>query len=105
MSSSKDKGRYFENMVAKKLTENGIVSERVPLSGSLGGKYASDVIIGSIDHPIARLELKFRESISKLLWEWLSPKEVDYLMIKRSRYEPLVIMTLDQFIELYKGEK
>lgn len=103
MSKSKDKGRRFENQIADALTTNGIPSERIPLSGSFGGKYDSDVIIGTPEEPIAKIECKNRESISKQLWEWLDGN--DYLAIKRNHHKPLVIMDLDQFIKLYKGEK
>lgn len=99
MSKAKNKGRRFENVVADKLTENNIPAERIPLSGSLGGKFDCDVVIGTPDNPIAKIECKHREKISKELWEWLEGNK--YLAIKRNNYQPLVMMTLEDFIQLY----
>ena len=102
MSASKAKGRSLENLVTETLNTNGIPAQRIPLSGSLGGQYSDDVIIGTIEKPISRLECKFRESISMQLWDW--SEDVDYLVLKRSRKQPLVLMSLDKFIKLYKGK-
>jgi Holliday junction resolvase len=102
MSKQRDKGRRFENEVANKLTEAGIPSERVPLSGSFGGKYDSDVVIGTCDSPIDKIECKNRENISKLIWEWLEGN--DYLALRRNNYPALVVMTLDRFIEDRKDD-
>lgn len=101
MSKAKDKGRYFENKIATTLTNNGIPSERIPLSGSFGGKYDSDVVIGTPEHPLKKIECKARESISKQLWEWLDGN--DYLAIKRNHHKPLIIMDMESFMELYHG--
>lgn len=103
MSKSKDKGRRLENMVVTQLAEYGIKSERVPLSGSLGGKYASDVVLGSIDHPLGRIECKNRESIADYFWDYLDP--VDYLVIKKNHKEPLVVMRLSELGELLKAKQ
>ena len=100
-SKSKQKGYRFESEFTKKLNENGIPAVRVPMSGSLGGVLKDDVIIGSIEHPIARCELKYRENLSVQLWEWL--EGADYLCIKRNHKKPLVVMELDQFMELFKS--
>jgi len=100
MSKEKQKGTRFENLVTKKLLMSGIAAERIPLSGSLGGKYDSDVIIGTPDDPKAKIECKNRENIAKTTWEWLEGN--DYLAIKRNNFIPLVVMTLDEFIRLKK---
>ena len=105
MSKSKDKGRRFENEVAAKLTDNGIPAERIPLSGSFGGKYNCDVVIGTPEEPIAKIECKYRESISKQLWEWFEQGDgSDYLAIKRNFHKPLILMDMEQFINLLKGK-
>ena len=104
MSKAKDKGRRLENIVVKTLNDNDIPAKRVPLSGSLRGEYSDDIVIGTIEQPIARIECKNREQISKNLWEWLD--NVDYLIVKKNQYKPLVIMDMDKFIELWnKGEQ
>lgn len=103
MSKAKDKGRRLENWVADKLTANRIPAERIPLSGSFAGpngKYLGDVVLGTPDHPEGMIECKNRETISKTLWEWLDGN--DYLVVKRNQYKPLVIMTMEQFMELKK---
>lgn len=41
--SNKNKGRTDENALVKKLAKYGIEAERMPLSGSLGGKYSNDI--------------------------------------------------------------
>lgn len=107
MSKSKDKGRRFENYVADFLTDNGLPSERIPLSGSLGAafdsKYDSDVVIGTPENIEARIECKHRETVSRQLWEWLDGN--DYLAVKRNHHQPLIIMPLDEFAALYKKAK
>lgn len=100
MSAAKDKGRRAENMVVKALTDNGIPAMRVPLSGSLGGIYSSDVVIGSIEHPVYRIECKNRESIADYMWTYLEP--VDFLVLKKNHKPALVVMELDQFMSLLK---
>lgn len=103
MARSKQKGTRFENTIADHLTNNGIPSERIPLSGSLGGKYDSDVVIGTPDDIKAKFECKNRENIAKTLWEWLEGN--DYLALKRNHYKPLVLMTLEEFTRLKQLDK
>jgi len=100
MSKSKDKGRRHESEVARLLTEAGIAAERIPLSGSLGDKYSSDVVIGTPEQPSARIECKHRESMSMQLWTWLEGN--DFLVIKRNNCGNLVVMDIDKFIGLIK---
>lgn len=102
MSKAKDKGRRAENMVADALVEAGIPSERVPLSGAIGGKYSADVVIGTIDKPLGRIEVKNRESLNAQIWEWLDP--VDYLVLKRNHKPALVVMEMTDWIELVKDK-
>jgi hypothetical protein len=59
---TKNKGRRLENLVANTLMSNGIPAERTPLSGSLGGKYRSDCIIGTRDNILRTIECKSRLS-------------------------------------------
>lgn len=99
MSASKSKGTRGENLVVKALNDAGIPAERVPLSGSLGGKYRDDVIIGSIDNPLARIEVKNRESISQQLWDWL--EGVNFLALKRNHKPMLIVMEISEFTKLW----
>lgn len=105
MSASKDKGRRAENEVVKLLADAGITAERVPLSGSFGGKYTGDVVLGSIDHPTARVEVKNRESIAEYLWDWLAQGDADYLVLRKNNHKPIVLMSFDKWTELLKGDK
>lgn len=100
MSKTKAKGTRFENMVADTLTKNGVPAERIPLSGSLGGKYGSDVVIGTPENPKATIECKNRESIGKYIWEWI--EKHDFLAIKRNHHEPLVVVRLEMFAEMFR---
>lgn len=100
MSRSKAKGTRLESSLVKTLLDNGIQAERIPLSGSLGGKYSSDVVIGSVDHPVYRIECKNRESIADYMWTYLEP--VDFLVLKKNHKPALVVMELDQFMSLLK---
>lgn len=100
MSKSKSKGTRLENLLVDTFIEHGIAAERVPLSGSIGGKYKDDVIIGSIDQPLMRYECKNRENIADYMWDW--QEGVDAVVIKKNHKKPLVVITLDQYIELIK---
>ena len=100
MSRSKAKGTRAENLVVGLLAEHGIPAVRIPLSGSLGGIFKDDVVIGSIDNPIARIEVKNRETIAEYLWDFLEP--VDYLVLKKNHKKPLVVMDFDHFVALLK---
>lgn len=103
MSSSKDKGRRAENLIVEELNSFNIPSQRVPLSGSLGGQYSDDVIIGTIDNPLARLEVKNRESIGDYIWDWLGQSaNTDFLIMKKNRKKMLVVMDVEHFAELWK---
>ena len=104
MSASKDKGRRAENLIVEELKQHGIPAIRIPLSGSLGGQFADDVVIGTIDNPLHRIEVKNRESIGDYIWDWLAQsKGTDYLVLKKNRKKMLVVMDIDHFVELYKG--
>jgi len=105
MSASKDKGRRLENQVVTLLVEKGIAAERIPLSGSLGGKYGADVVIGSVDNQKARIECKNRESLGDYLWDWLAQGGSDYLVIKKNQKKPLILMDFDHFVDLLRNQK
>lgn len=100
MSKEKKKGTGFETWLTKKLNENNIRAERTPLSGAIGGKYNEDVVLGTRDNILAKIECKNRESITKTLWDWLD--ENDFLALKKNYKKPLIVMDLDQFIKIAK---
>lgn len=97
---AKQKGYRFEIAVRDMLREKGIPAERVPLSGSMGGAFADDIVIGTLQNPIMRGEAKHRENINKQLWEWLNG--VDFTILKRNHKEPIVLITFEEFVEYIK---
>ena len=101
-SPSKIKGTRVENLIVSLHNEAGVDAERVPLSGSLGGKYSGDLVIGGIDSPIFRGEVKARKTGNgfSTLEGWLEGNDILYL--KRDRRQPFVAMTWDVYEELIK---
>ena len=91
MSKEKRKGTRVENLIVSKLLAQDIPAERIPLSGSLGGKYASDVAVCDL-----RGEVKARaESVWRTLTGWLG--DSDLLFVKEDRQPPYVFMHWDTF--------
>lgn len=76
-------------------------AERVPLSGSAGGSFASDlrVRVGGVDQ---KVECKSRQRAWLDLYGWLKGNFA--LVIKRNNDVPLVVLTLETFVALH-GEK
>jgi hypothetical protein len=97
-SKSKQKGYRLEADVVRRLKEAGINAERIPLSGSMGGKYSSDVVIGTPDDPHVRIECKNRESLPEYLWRLLGP--VDWLVLKKNNHPALALIRFDDLIRL-----
>lgn len=96
MSYAKDKGRRAEHAIVKLHTDIGVEAERMPLSGSLGGKYSDDVLIAGR----VRAEVKARKSGTgfKTLETWM--KDCPIMFLKRDRVAPLVVMTAAMYQEL-----
>jgi Holliday junction resolvase len=96
VSRAKDKGRRAEHAIVKLHTDLGIEAERMPLSGSLGGKYKDDVLIANT----VRAEVKSRKSGEgfKTLETWM--KDCPIMFLKRDRVAPLVVMTAAMYAEL-----
>lgn len=103
MSKSKAKGTRVENLIRDMHLKEGVDAERVPMSGSLGGKYSGDVIVGSIENPILRCEVKARKGGKgfAVIEGWLEGNDVIFL--KRDRVTPFVAMTWEKYIMLLKG--
>jgi hypothetical protein len=94
---SRDKGRRAERTIVSSLQDFGIAAERIPLSGAAGGKFKGDISvpIGGIDR---RLEVKTRKDGFKQLYGWL-PGNFG-LVLKSDRKQPLVVLTIEEFIVL-----
>jgi Holliday junction resolvase len=100
--SNKAKGRTGENEVVEILASHGIKSERMPLSGSLGGKYKSDVKLSMGNK---RIEVKRRKTGLKTVYGWLDEQtDANYLFFRpdgdKSKW--LVIMPVKEFAGLIK---
>lgn len=96
MSKSKAKGTRVENLIVKLHTDIGVEAERMPLSGSLGGKYSDDVLIAGT----VRAEVKARKDGAgfKVLETWM--KGCPLMFLKRDRQEPMIVMTASLYKEL-----
>jgi hypothetical protein len=94
---SRDKGNRLERQLVALLQRAGIAGERVPLSGSAGGKFAGDISI-----PILGVdrccECKVRGKGFGQLYTWL--RDRDLLIVRADRREPLVVIRLGLAIEI-----
>ncbi|MGD9552757.1 MAG: hypothetical protein AB7V60_06605 [Candidatus Caldatribacteriota bacterium] len=101
---AKTKGREGESEVVRLLAKYGIEAERMPLSGSLGGKYKNDVrlLLGG-----KRAEVKRRKSGLKTVYKWLEQDNANYLFFRPdgNRDKWIVIMPFIEFIELEKDKR
>ena len=87
---SRDKGNRAERAIVAFLQDRGFAAERVPLSGSAGGKYVGDVTIPLLGRDMCA-EVKVRaHGFSH--YSWLDGREI--LIVKQDRREPLVILPL-----------
>ena len=80
---------------------------RVPLSGSVGGDYGSDLRV-SVCGNVEPVECKTRKRAWMDLFGWLAAAKPDtpapkYLFIKADRTDTLVVMSLAEFARLSKG--
>jgi len=88
---SRDKGNRAERAIVAFLQDRGFAAERVPLSGSAGGKYVGDVTIPLLGRDMCA-EVKVRAHGFSQLYSWLDGREI--LIVKQDRREPLVIIPL-----------
>lgn len=107
-SKAKKRGYQVEIQIRDKHHEQGIPCERVPLSGSMGGKYTGDLVIPNVEVPEFVIECKARRNGEgfKVLEDWMEGK--DLLFIKRNNKDPMVVMPLSIYFELmraYYGDK
>ena len=89
--SPRQKGNRSERALVRYLQDRGFAAERVPLSGSAGGKYAGDLSVPvlGIDR---RVEVKVRGNGFRELYSWLVDR--DFLIVRADRAEPLVVIPL-----------
>lgn len=89
--SSRRKGDRHERVLVKILQAAGFAAERVPLSGSMRGRFGGDlsVPLNGVDR---RVEVKVRADGFRELYKWLRGN--DLLVVRADRSEPLVVLPL-----------
>jgi Holliday junction resolvase len=81
----------MERAIVRLLQERGFAAERIPLSGSAGGRFSGDIsmpLLG-VDR---RVEVKVRCDGFRELYKWLDG--ADLLIVRADRCEPLVVLPL-----------
>ena len=95
--ASRDKGNRAERALVRLLQDHGFAAERVPLSGSAGGRYVGDFtlpILG-LDRTV---EVKVRARGFAQLYDRLD--ERDMLVVRADRRNPLVVIPLPLAVEI-----
>jgi Holliday junction resolvase len=96
---SRTKGARTERAIVNAIKASGIAAERVPLSGSVGGRFAGDVILPLKGRDLC-VEVKARAEGFRELYSWLDQRDV--LIVKADRQEPLVVVGLSLAAEIAK---
>lgn len=101
-SPSKVRGYQVEKWLERKHKENGIDCERVPLSGSMGGKYSGDLAIPNVERRAFVCESKARRDGTgfKVIEGWLEEKDI--LFIKRNNQNPMIVLSWETYLKLMK---
>ncbi|AKM19816.1 hypothetical protein GARCT_02565 [Geobacillus sp. 12AMOR1] len=99
MSGRKSKRKGYEG--ERELVSLIPGAKRVPLSGSMGGEHANDVILPNG----WRVEVKRRKSGMKQLYDWLNQSNPDVVAFRADRQEWIVSMKLEKFLELMGGKE
>jgi hypothetical protein len=97
---SRDKGNRAERALVRVLQDHGFAAERVPLSGSAGGRYKGDLTVSLLG--IERCaEVKVRGTGFAMLYAWLV--ERDLLIVRADRREPLVVLPLGLALDIARA--
>jgi hypothetical protein len=103
--ASRQKGNRCERGVVAVFQEAGIAAERVPLSGSAGGRFSADITVPILNQD-KKIEVKARASGFRRIREWLSG---NYALVTKADREPaLITLRLDDFavlVRLREAEK
>jgi hypothetical protein len=89
-----------ERALARFLQEHGFAAERVPLSGSAGGRFAGDITVPLLG-PDRCVGVKVRGNGFRQLYAWLADR--DFLVVRADRHEPLVVLPISLAIEVAKA--
>jgi len=98
---SKRKGYTAENQLVHLFRNSGVKAERCPLSGGAVGRWRGFDLLADMFGREFKIENKIQARGFKNLYDWLLPDTVDMLVVRRDRAEPLVVITLEKFIELH----
>jgi Holliday junction resolvase len=95
--ASRQKGDRAERALVQYLQDRGFAAERIPLSGSAGGRFTGDLSVPmlGIDR---RVEVKVRGNGFRELYSWLDGR--DLLIVRADRLEPLVVIPLKLAAEI-----
>jgi hypothetical protein len=95
--ASREKGNRVERAIVHALQEASFAAERVPLSGSAGGRYLGDISVPllGLDRTV---EVKARAHGFLQLYDWLTARDI--LIVRADRREPLVVLPLRLAIEI-----
>jgi Holliday junction resolvase len=97
---SRSKGVRTERGIVTLLKASGFAAQRVPLSGSAGGRFAGDIVLPLMGRDLC-VEVKCRGQGFRELYSWLDGRDV--LIVKADRQEPLVVVRLSLGAEVAKG--
>ena len=86
---SRDKGARAERLLVRQLQDFGIAAQRIPLSGSVGGKFVGDVSLPLLGADRV-CEVKCRADGFATLYAWLEGR--DLLALKRDRDDFLIVL-------------
>jgi hypothetical protein len=86
----RQKGNRRERSLVRILQAAGFAATRVPLSGSVGGRFRGDVTTPLLGRDLL-VELKARRRFAQV-YDWIS--NADVLVIQGDRQQPLVVVRL-----------
>jgi len=98
--ASRDKGNRIERELVRLLQAAGFAAERVPLSGSAGGRFSGDVTVPLLGSD-RKVEVKVRGDGFRQLYAWLDG--ADFLVVRADRAETLVVLPLHLALEIAKA--
>ena len=98
--ASRQKGNRAERALVRFLQDRGFAAERVPLSGSAGGRFAGDLTVPLLGAD-RTIEVKVRRDGFRELYRWLDGS--DLLIVKADRREPLVVLPLKLAAEIARA--
>jgi len=93
----RQKGNRTERALRHYLLQRGLSAERVPLSGSAGGRFAGDLLVRFVGRDLV-VEVKARGNGFAQLYGWLDGP--DLLIVKADRREPLMVLPLSLAVEI-----